>query len=81
MNSPVCRFRKDGTQLQHLVLDKERYDLGEANIFLFAVRETGDFPALHQRLAVGCLDVAQCTSRMTHDRDCLPGGEEGTRSV
>src|SRR3954453_2209849 len=34
MNSPVCRFRKDSTQLQHLVFDKERYDLGEAYIFL-----------------------------------------------
>lgn len=77
MNSPVCRFRKDSTQLQHLVFDKERYDLGEAHIFLLAVGKARHFPALHQRPAVGCLDMAQRTSRMTHDRDCLAGGEEG----
>ena len=81
MNSPVCRFRKDGTELQHLVFDKERYDLGEAYIFFFAVGKAGHFLALHQGLAVGRLDMTQRTGRMTHDGDCLAGGEEGLRSV
>src|SRR6478609_1764494 len=77
MNSPVCRFREDGTELQHLVFDKERYHLGEAYIFLFAVGKAGHFLALYERLAVGCLDMTQRTGGMTDDGDRFARSKEG----
>ena len=77
MNSPVRRFREDGTELQHLIFDKERYHLGEAYLFLFAVGKAGYFLALYEGLAVGRLDMTQRTGRMTHDGDCFAGSKEG----
>jgi len=77
VHAPVGRFREDGTELQHLVLDEEGNHLGQAHVLFLAVGEAGHFLALDQRLAIGRLDVAQRSGRMTHDGDGLAGGEEG----
>ena len=59
VNIPVGLLREDGAQFQHLVFDKERHDLGEADVFFLAVGEAGNFLALNQKLAVRRLDVMQ----------------------
>src|ERR1700730_9623658 len=77
VNLPIGLLREDGTQLQHLVFDKEGHHFGEDNLFLLAVGEPGDFLTLHQRLAFRCLDVTQRAGGMTYDGDCFAGGKEG----
>src|SRR6266516_1073584 len=74
---PVHLLRKDRAQFQHLIFDKERYDLGEADPFFLAIGETGNFLVLHQELAVGRLDMTQSARGMTYDSDCLAGSNEG----
>ena len=76
MRCPVRRLREDGAEFQHLILDKKGHDLGKADFFLLALGKACDFLALNHRLAVGRLDVTQCSRGMAHDADGLAGGQE-----
>ena len=77
MDAPIGGLREDGAELQHLVLDEEGHDLGEADVCLFAVGEARHFLAFDQRLAVRRLDVAQRPGGVADHRDRLAGGDEG----
>jgi hypothetical protein len=77
MRCPVRRLREDGAEFQHLILDKERHDFGEADFFFLAIGEAGHLLTLNHRFAVRRLDVTQCPRGMTHDADGLAGGKEG----
>ncbi len=76
MDAPVLDLREGGAEVQQLVLDQERHDLGQLDVGLLAVGEAGHGPAVHQRLAGRVLHVTQGAGRMAHHRHGLAGGEE-----
>src|SRR5262249_51870385 len=77
MDAPVLDLGVSGAEVEQLVFDEERDDLGQANSLLLPVGEPSYVLALDQWLANGGLDVAQGAGGMTDQRHRLPGGEEG----
>src|SRR5579883_413683 len=74
---PVGLLGEGRPELEHLVFDQERHDLGETDLFLLAIGEAGHLLALDQQLAFGRLDVMQRAGGMADDADRLAGGNEG----
>ncbi|MNV96391.1 hypothetical protein D3C71_1913940 [compost metagenome] len=77
MRLPVRTAAVETTQFLEFVLDQKRHHVGQLYGSFFRVGKPRDLPALHQRLAIGGLGVAQYAGRVAHGRNRLARRQHG----